>query len=46
VYCIDASVLVSIFDENDIFHPASFQMFEFLVETNERIVLPALPELL
>jgi predicted nucleic acid-binding protein len=42
VYCIDASVLTAVFDENDAFHWASLRLFESVVRTDTKIVMPAL----
>jgi predicted nucleic acid-binding protein len=41
VYCIDASVLVAIFDESDIFHRISLELFESIVQTDTKILIPA-----
>lgn len=41
MYCIDASVLVAIFDESDIFHRISLELFESIVQTDTKILMPA-----
>ena len=41
MYCIDASVLIAVFDESDIFHETSLQMFEFIIQTEMDIIMPA-----
>lgn len=42
MYCIDASVLTAVFDENDTFHRASLGLFESIIRTDTKIVMPAL----
>lgn len=42
MYCIDASVLTAVFDENDAFHWASLRLFESVIRTDTKIVMPAL----
>jgi len=41
VYCIDASVLIAVFDESDIFHETSLQMFEFIIQAEVDVIMPA-----
>ena len=41
MYCIDASVLIAVFDESDIFHETSLQMFEFIIQTEIDVIMPA-----
>jgi predicted nucleic acid-binding protein len=41
VYCIDASVLIAIFDETDAFHDTSFRMFDFVMQRGTNVIIPA-----
>ena len=41
MYCIDASVMIAIFDESDVFHDVSLRMLEFVIKAKTNIIMPA-----
>jgi predicted nucleic acid-binding protein len=41
VYCIDASVLTAVFDENYRFHQGSLEFLESIIESDIEIIMPA-----
>ena len=42
MYCIDASVLTAVFDENDKFHDHSLSFFRYIIKVGDEIIIPAL----
>jgi predicted nucleic acid-binding protein len=42
VYCIDASVLIAVFDEKDKFHDQSLSFFRYIIKVGTEIIIPAL----
>lgn len=41
MYCIDASVLIAVFDETDTFHETSLKLFELIIQTDVNVIIPA-----
>ena len=41
MYCIDASVLIAVFDEIDVFHETSLRLFESIIQKNISVIIPA-----
>jgi len=41
MYCIDASVLIAVFDETDVFHETSLRLFELIIQKNIDVIMPA-----